>query len=68
LVDERSDDVHLGYDKVAGFLAAYGNAKALAVARDLDGKIGKLYEQQLIKYGRTATSAVRPYSTTKAQV
>src|SRR5882757_8107320 len=42
LVDERSDGVHLGYDKVASFLAPYGNAKALAVARDLDGKIEKL--------------------------
>jgi len=27
---------------VASFLAPYGNAKALAVARDLDGKIEKL--------------------------
>jgi uncharacterized protein (DUF302 family) len=42
LVDERSDGVHLGYDKVASFLASYGNAKALAVARDLDGKIETL--------------------------
>ena len=42
LVDERSDGVHLGYDKVASFLAPYGNAKALAVARDLDDKIEKL--------------------------
>jgi len=42
LVDERSDGVHLGYDKVASFLAPYGNAKALAVARDLDGKIENL--------------------------
>jgi uncharacterized protein (DUF302 family) len=42
LVDERSDGVHLGYDRMASFLAPYGNAAALAVARDLDGKIEKL--------------------------
>jgi hypothetical protein len=42
LVDERSDGVHLGYDKVASFLAPYGNVQALAVACDLDGKIEKL--------------------------
>lgn len=42
LVDERSDGVHLGYDKMASFLAPYGNAEALAVARELDAKIEKL--------------------------
>lgn len=39
LVDERSDGVHLGYDKMASLLAPYGNDAALAVARDLDSKI-----------------------------
>jgi uncharacterized protein (DUF302 family) len=42
LVDQRSDGVHLGYDKMASFLAPYGNEKALAVARDLDKKLEKL--------------------------
>ena len=42
LVDERSDGVHLGYDKMASLLAPYGNAEALAVARELDVKIEKL--------------------------
>jgi uncharacterized protein (DUF302 family) len=42
LVDQRSDGVHLGYDKMASYLAAYGNAEALAVARELDAKIEKL--------------------------
>ncbi len=42
LVDERPDGVHLGYDKMASFLAPYGNAVALAVARELDAKIEKL--------------------------
>ena len=42
LVDERSDGVHLGYDKMASLLAPYGNAEALAVARELDAKIEKL--------------------------
>ena len=42
LVDKRSDGVHLGYDKMASLLAPYGNAEALAVARELDAKIEKL--------------------------
>ena len=42
LVDERFDGVHLSYDKMASFLAPYGNADALAVARDLDSKIENL--------------------------
>jgi len=42
LIDERSDGVHLSYDTMAGFLAAYGSAAALNVARDLDSKIEDL--------------------------
>lgn len=42
LVTERSDGVHLSYDKVASALAPYGSADALAVARDLDAKIERL--------------------------
>jgi uncharacterized protein (DUF302 family) len=42
LVDERGDGVHLSYDKMASFLAPYGNADALAVARGLDSKIENL--------------------------
>ncbi len=39
LVDERPDGVHLSYDRMASFLAAYGNSDALAVARNLDKKV-----------------------------
>ena len=42
LVDERSDGVHLSYDKMASLLTGYGNPVALAVARDLDAKIESL--------------------------
>jgi uncharacterized protein (DUF302 family) len=42
LVDQRSDGVHLTYDKMANLLASYGNPDALAVARDLDSKIENL--------------------------
>jgi uncharacterized protein (DUF302 family) len=42
LVDERPDGVHLSYDKMASLLAPYGNADALAVARDLDSKVENL--------------------------
>jgi len=42
LVDERRDGVHLSYDRMASFLAPYGNQKALSVARALDSKIESL--------------------------
>lgn len=42
LVDERADGVHLSYDRMTSFLAPYGNAQALAVARALDSKIETL--------------------------
>jgi uncharacterized protein (DUF302 family) len=45
LVDERPDGVRLSYDRMASFLAPYGNADALAVARDLDSKIEKLLKE-----------------------
>jgi uncharacterized protein (DUF302 family) len=45
LVDERPGGVHLSYDKMASFLAPYGNAKALAVARDLDSKVESLLRE-----------------------
>jgi len=45
LVDERADGVHLSYDRMASFLSPYGNAAALQVARDLDGKVEKILQQ-----------------------
>jgi uncharacterized protein (DUF302 family) len=42
LVDERSDGVHLSYDRMASFLAPYENSDALTVARELDAKVENL--------------------------
>src|SRR6476660_8236387 len=42
LIDERPDGVHLSYDTMASYLAPYGNAEALRVARQLDAKIEAL--------------------------
>ena len=42
LIDERSDGVHLSYDRMASFLAPYENAEALKVAKDLDAKVKAL--------------------------
>ena len=39
LVDERVDGVHLSYDRMASFLAPYGNEQALRIARDLDARV-----------------------------
>jgi uncharacterized protein (DUF302 family) len=44
-VDERADGVHLSYDRMASFLAPYGNRDALEVARNLDKKIEDLLRQ-----------------------
>ncbi len=48
LVDERSDCVHLSYDRMASFLAPYGNADASAVARDLDSKVENLLRESAV--------------------
>jgi uncharacterized protein (DUF302 family) len=45
LVDERSDGVHLSYDRMASLLAPYGNPNALEVARNLDAKVEDLLQQ-----------------------
>jgi len=45
LIDERSDGVHLSYDKMSAFLAPYRNSDAISVARDLDAKVENLLEQ-----------------------
>jgi len=42
LIDERSDGVRISYDRMTRFLAPYGNAEALEVARDLDCKVEAL--------------------------
>ena len=45
LVDERPDGVHLSYDRMASFLATYGNRDALRVAVDLDNKVETLLHE-----------------------
>ena len=42
LVDERTDGVHLSFDRMASFLAPYGSPEALKVAQDLDAKVEAL--------------------------
>jgi uncharacterized protein (DUF302 family) len=42
LVDERPDGVRLCYDRMASFLATYGNEEALKVARELDAKVERI--------------------------
>ena len=42
LIDERPEGVHVSYDRMAGYLAPYGNAEALKVAQHLDAKIEAL--------------------------
>jgi uncharacterized protein (DUF302 family) len=45
LVDERTDGVHLSYDRMVSFLAPYRNSESLAVARELDSKIEMLLQE-----------------------
>jgi len=42
LIAERPDGVHISYDRMASYLAPYGNSDALRVAQDLDAKIEKI--------------------------
>jgi uncharacterized protein (DUF302 family) len=49
LVDERSDGVHLSYDRMASFLAPYGSSEALLVAASLDAKVEKLLQEAASK-------------------
>ena len=44
LIDQRADGVHLIYDEMASYLAPYGNAEALEIARDLDAKVKGLLQ------------------------
>ena len=45
LVDERSDGVHISYDRMVSLLAPYRNSEVLAVARDLDKKVETLLSE-----------------------
>jgi uncharacterized protein (DUF302 family) len=45
LIDERSDGVHISYDKMESYLLHYGNSEALAVARNLDAKVTALLRE-----------------------
>jgi uncharacterized protein (DUF302 family) len=42
LIDERTDAVHLSYDRMASLLGSYGSGEALEVARELDAKVERL--------------------------
>ena len=39
LIEERPDSVRISYDRMASYLAPYGNSDALRVARELDAKV-----------------------------
>jgi uncharacterized protein (DUF302 family) len=45
LVDERTDGVHVSYDRMVSLLAPYRDSEALAVARDLDEKVEALLHE-----------------------
>jgi uncharacterized protein (DUF302 family) len=42
LIEERPDSVRISYDRMASYLASYGNGDALKVAQDLDAKIERI--------------------------
>jgi uncharacterized protein (DUF302 family) len=42
LIEERPDGVRISYDRMASYLAPYGNSDALNVARELDAKVEKI--------------------------
>ena len=42
LVEQRPDSVRISYDKMASYLAPYGNSDVLEVARELDAKVERI--------------------------
>jgi uncharacterized protein (DUF302 family) len=42
LVEERPDSVRVSYDRMASYLAPYGNNDALKIARELDAKVEQI--------------------------
>ena len=42
LIEERPDSVRISYDRMASYLAPYGNNDALKVARELDAKVERI--------------------------
>jgi uncharacterized protein (DUF302 family) len=42
LIEERPDSVRISYDRMASYLAPYGNGDALKVARELDAKVERI--------------------------
>jgi uncharacterized protein (DUF302 family) len=42
LIEERPDSVRISYDRMASYLASYGNSDALKVARELDAKVERI--------------------------
>jgi uncharacterized protein (DUF302 family) len=42
LIEERPGSVRVSYDRMASYLAPYGNSDALKVARDLDSKVERI--------------------------
>ena len=42
LIEERPDSVRISYDRMASYLAPYGNDDALKVARELDAKVERI--------------------------
>jgi uncharacterized protein (DUF302 family) len=42
LIEERPDSIRISYDRMASYLAQYGNTDALKVARELDAKVERI--------------------------
>ncbi len=42
LIEERPDSVRISYDRMASYLAPYGNSDALKVARELDAQVERI--------------------------
>jgi uncharacterized protein (DUF302 family) len=42
LIEERPDSVRISYDRMASYLAPYGNSNALKVASELDAKVERI--------------------------
>jgi len=64
LIEERPDSVRISYDRMASYLAPYGNSDALKVARELDAKVERILTANHFTFNTLEAGGVERYAPT----
>ena len=64
LIEERPDSVRISYDRMASYLAPYGNSDALKVARELDAKVERILTANHFTFDKLEAGGVERYTPT----